>query len=289
MMDANLPVAGIPAVAESAPRLHLVVQKGPLTGSRIECRRVVTFLGSRAGCKVILQHRRVSPVHLALINDGSEIKAVDLVTSGGSKLNDLQMQLERVNDGDTLTIDQWELRVEIEEPSQTGDADAHPFELEPTPNKVALEQMDTGRVLQPNRDVCVIGRRNGCDIVLPDPHVSRAHAMLVTYFGYPAVVDLLTSGHTFVNDEPVAFRALRDSDVITIGETRFRIRLVGSKVTERAAGNHKDNGANGADGAVRLAVEPISADLIDIQQVEGAQRWRVADSLEKLEKTARKG
>ncbi len=285
MANGNLPLAGIPAVADSAPRLHLVVQKGPLTGSRIECRRVVTMLGSRSGCKVVLQHRRVSPVHVVLVNDGAEIKAVDLVTTTGTKLNDLKMQLERVNDGDTLTIDQFEFRVEIEEPSTLGDADAHPFDLEPTPNKVALEHVETGRVLQPNRDVCIIGRRNGCDIVLPDPGVSRAHAMLVTYFGYPAVVDLLTTGQTFVNDEPVVFRALRDGDIITVGEARFKVRLVGSKVGEKPKAGPSENGKA---SLVRLAAEPVSADLVNIEQVEGAQRWRVAESLEKLEKAGRK-
>jgi pSer/pThr/pTyr-binding forkhead associated (FHA) protein len=283
MIDASLPVADIPVVADSAPRLHLVVQKGPLTGSRIDCRRVVTLLGSRPGCKVLLQHRRVAPVHTVLVNDGAEIKVVDLVTTVGTKLNELNVQLERATDGDTLTIDQWEFRVQIEDAPQNGDADAHPFALEPTPHKVALEHLETGKVLQPNRDVCVIGRRNGCDIVLQDSSVSRAHALLVTYFGYPAVVDLLTSTGTRVNDEPVRFRALRDGDVITVGEARFRVRLVGSKVAEQASTNHKDN------GAVRLAAEPVSADLINIEQVDSAQRWRVAESLEKLEKTARKG
>jgi pSer/pThr/pTyr-binding forkhead associated (FHA) protein len=196
------------------------------------------------------------------------------------------MQLEPVSDGDILAVDQWEFRIEIEQPVQLGDADAHPFDLEPTPNTVALEHLGTGRILQPNRDVCVIGRRNGCDIVLPDPQVSRAHALMITYFGYPAIMDLLTSSHTFVNDEPILFRTLRDNDVIAIGETRFKARLVGSKVAERAAGKPKDNGTA---APVRLAVEPVSADLINIEQVEGSQRWRVAESLEKLEKAGRKG
>ena len=283
MSASNLPMAEIPPVADSAPRLHLVVQKGPQTGTRIPCRRVVTLIGSREGCKVNLRHRRVAPVHAALVNNGTEVIAVDLLTPTGTRLNGLKLQHETLSDGDLLTVDQWELRVEIEQPDSNGNADAHPFDLEPTPNVVALEHLETGRVLQPNRAVCLIGRRNGGDIVLSDNRVSRAHALLVTYFGYPAILDLLTPNGTLVNNASVGFHALKDSDVVTIGDAQFRVRLVGSTVAKRGSDNHKP-----AAPLITLAEGPVSADLIDIQQTEGAQSWRIADSLEDLEKTAGK-
>jgi pSer/pThr/pTyr-binding forkhead associated (FHA) protein len=244
---------------------------------------VVTLIGSREGCKVNLRHRRAAPVHTALVNDGSEVIAVDLLTPAGTRLNALKLQHETLSDGDVLTVDQWELRVEIEHPGNNGNADAHPFDLEPTPNVVALEHLETGRVLQPNRAVCLIGRRNGCDIALPDNRVSRAHALLVTYFGYPAILDLLTPNGTLVNNTPIQFQALKDGDVATIGDTQFRIRLVGSAVAKRGSNNHKP-----AAPLVALAEEPVRADLIDIQQTEGAQSWRIADNLEHLEKGAGK-
>jgi pSer/pThr/pTyr-binding forkhead associated (FHA) protein len=246
---------------------------------------VVTLIGSREGCKVNLRHRRAAPVHTALVNNGSEIIAVDLLTPAGTLLNGLQLQHETLSDGDLLTVDQWELRVEIEQPDSNGNgnADAHPFDLEPTPNVVALEHLETGRVLQPNRAVCLIGRRNGCDIALPDSRVSRAHVLLVNYFGYPAILDLLTPNGTMVNNTPIQFQALKDSDVVTIGDAQFRIRFVGSAVAKRSSTNHKP-----AAPRVALAKEPVSADLIDIQQTEGAQSWRIADNLEHLEKATGK-
>ncbi len=283
MTTGNLPAVAIPPVADSAPRLSLVVQKGPQTGTRLQCRRVVTLLGSREGCKVNLRHRRVAPVHAALVNNGSEVVAVDLLTPAGTRLNGLKMQHETLSDGDLLTVNQWELRVEFEQPDSNGNADAHPFDLEPTPHVVALEHLGTGRVLQPNRAICLIGRRNGCDIVLPDDRVSRAHALLLTYFGYPAILDLLTPNGTLVNDASIQFHALKDNDVVTIGDARFRIRLVGSAVDKRGSNNHKP-----AAPLVALAKEPVTADLIDIQKTEGGQSWRIADSLEHLEKAPAK-
>ena len=285
MSTSDLPVTAIPTVADSAPRLNLVVQKGPQSGTRIPCRRVVTLIGSREGCKVNLRHRRAAPVHTALVNNGSEIIAVDLLTPAGTLLNGLQLQHETLSDGDLLTVDQWELRVEIEQPDSNGNgnADAHPFDLEPTPNVVALEHLETGRVLQPNRAICLIGRRNGCDIALPDSRVSRAHVLLVNYFGYPAILDLLTPNGTMVNNTPIQFQSLKDSDVVTIGDAQFRIRFVGSAVAKRSSTNHKP-----AAPRVTLAKEPVSADLIDIQQTEGTQSWRIADNLEHLEKAVGK-
>ncbi len=282
MSNSNLPTA-IPPVADSAPRLQLIIKKGPQDGSSIPCRRVVTLIGSREGCKVNLQHRRAAPVHAALVNNGAEIIAVDLLSPVGTHLNGLKLQHEVINDGDLLAVDQWEFQVEIEQPGSKGNGDVHQIDLDPTPNLVALEHMDTGRVLQPNRAVCLIGRRNGCDITLPDSRVSRAHALLFSYFGHPAILDLLTPNGTQVNDAPVQFQALKDADVVTIGDTQFRVRVVGS-----AAGKHESNGQKPAAPAVKLVEEPVSADLVDIQQTEGAQSWRIADNLEQLEKAGGK-
>src|SRR3989304_3217537 len=127
MSASYLPTAAIPAVADSAPKLNLVVQNGSQSGTRIPCRRVVTLIGSREGCKVNLRHRRAAPVHAALVNNSSEIIAVDLLTPAGTLLNGLKLQHEALSDGDLLTIDQWELRVEIEssDNSGNGNADAH--------------------------------------------------------------------------------------------------------------------------------------------------------------------
>jgi len=108
---------------------------------------------------------------------------------------------------------------------------------------------------------------------------------MVTYFGYPAIIDFLTANQTFVNDQPVRFQTLQDGDAITIGDTKFRARLLGSRVGEHSSGNGK---SKKSDPAVRLMTEPVTGDLIDIEKTEGSQRWRMAEKHEKIEKTARR-
>lgn len=265
-----------PYVAKAAPRLALVVHAGKEEERKIECRRVVTLLGSREGCKLALQHDSVAPLHVAIVNDGSKLLAIDLVTKHGTLLNGLKMEQEQLNDGDMLTIHPWEFRIDITEPTHSGQADAHPFGLEPSPHVVALEHVGSGRVMQSGRNVCIIGRRNGCDIILSDKQVSRVHALLFSYFDRPALFNLFASNQTFVNGQPVQFRLLKDGDAITVGESDFRVRLVGSPATEGAAGLRGD-----ADATVGLKPEEREGDMIDIHATEATQHWRIADNLQK--------
>ena len=80
MTGGDVPTGAIPVVAGLAPRVRLVAQAGSKDETAIACRRVVTLIGSRAGCKVNLRHKRVSPVHVAIVNTGSEVVDVDLVS-----------------------------------------------------------------------------------------------------------------------------------------------------------------------------------------------------------------
>ena len=271
------PSQGVPQATEAAPRVRLVVKGGPHAGTATLCTRVVTLLGSRSGCKVTLHHPQIAPVHAALVNDGNQVLAIDLVTPRGTLLNGLKLEHERLSDGDVLTVGPWSFTAKIEQPSHVGDADVHPFDLEPTPRSVVLEHVETGRVMQPNRDLCIIGRRNGCDIVISDKQVSRVHALLLNYFGRPAVFDLLSHAGTKVNDTAVDFHLLADGDVITIGEARFKVRMVGSPV-----GGDGVMDQVGVETTIALTAEERSSDLIDIQTTESSQPWRIADSLEKL-------
>jgi pSer/pThr/pTyr-binding forkhead associated (FHA) protein len=271
------PAAVNPLVAEAAPRLQLVVQGGPQAGATLECRRVVTLIGSREGCKIRLRHRQVSPVHLALVNDGAQVLAVDLISSRGTLLNGLKMEHERLSDGDVLTIKPWEIRVHIEERAHEGNGDLPPFGLEPTPHLVVLEHVETGRILQPNRELVVVGRRNGCDIVIAGNRVSRVHGLLLNYFGRPAIFDLLSTNGTLVNDEHAQFQMLNNEDVLTIDESQFRVRLVGSPVTERVTSPKV-----AVETTVELSSEGYVSDMVDIAATETNQPWRIAETFEKV-------
>ncbi|MBI1826262.1 MAG: FHA domain-containing protein [Planctomycetes bacterium] len=246
---------------------------------------MVTLIGSRSGCRVQVSGKHIAPVHVALVNDGHQVLGVDLLSASGTLLNELQMSHERLSDGDILEIHPYIFRVEIAAPEHNGNGDLHGMDLDPTPTAVALEHLDSSRILKPNREVCMIGRRAGCDIVVNDPNVSRVHALIFNYLGYPAIVDLISSNHTLVNSVAVDYQALKDGDIISVGESEFKVRLVGSKIVETA--EKKLKAVLAPPPAPKIALAPAD-DLVDIHTVEGGQRWSVADNLDRLERAAKK-
>jgi hypothetical protein len=67
--------------------------------------------------------------------------------------------------------------------------------------------------------------REGCDIVLPDPEVSRRHAAVRATAAGPAVEDLGSSNGTFVNGVRIeGTRQLADGDRVRFGNTEWELR-----------------------------------------------------------------
>jgi pSer/pThr/pTyr-binding forkhead associated (FHA) protein len=274
----SVPTSEIPLVPPTAPQVTLVVEDQAGVERRIWCKRLVTLLGSRVGCKIRLNHPKVGGVHAAIVHTGTAAWAIDLVTARGTSLNDLQMHLEQLNDGDVLTIAPWSFTVEVKEPPE----DAVPpqvVDLEPAPEVVILEHIQTGRLLKPHREVCTLGRRNGCDIVISDPSISRVQALLFSHFGHPAILDLLSENGLMVNGAPALFRKLRGDDILTIGSAQFRVRLVAHSVDIGGAGNGKPPGTS-----LELAPAEAEPDLIDIHETENSQPWMIVDHLKKAQR-----
>ena len=252
---------------------------------KIPCTRVVTLIGSRPGCKLTIPDKHVAPVHVALVNDGEQVLAVDLVTPGGTLLHGLKMELETLKDGDVFGMGRWEFQAEIKPPEHGGLDDARPFGLEPEPQVVALEHVSTGRLLQPNRTVCVIGRRSGCDVTITDNRISRVHAILFRYFGHPAIFDLHSKHPVSVNDVQVGFKLLKNGDKLVIGESQFKVHMATATIGEKPSTNGKPKRkivrGRPAPAPPAPSVDGDPLDLINIAETERSQTWRIADRVKK--------
>jgi hypothetical protein len=113
----------------------------------------------------------------------------------------------------------------------------------------------------------VIGRE-GCDVVLADPEVSRRHATVRAFGdGGVAIEDLGSTNGTFVNERRVdGVVALRDGDSVRFGNTVWRLRAPAAPPTIVGGGGAADAMAAravvqpGAAGApAPVAGEPITA------------------------------
>lgn len=95
-----------------------------------------------------------------------------------------------------------------------------------------------GRVMVIDAEEQILGRRSTSDLVLDDPHVSRAHAAVRRTAGAVLIEDLKSTGGTWVNDEQVqGSAALKHGDIVKFGsvETRFEDRsasMAGDEDTE---------------------------------------------------------
>jgi predicted component of type VI protein secretion system len=76
-----------------------------------------------------------------------------------------------------------------------------------------------------SKRVTTLGRSKDCDVVVPDPNVSRVHAE-VRHIGMDYyLVDMGSTNGTEVNGQVVKRHALADGDTIVMGTTEIRVEL----------------------------------------------------------------
>lgn len=70
----------------------------------------------------------------------------------------------------------------------------------------------------------LVGRDQGCDIFIPDPHISRKHLSIdVVGDGTITVIDLGSTNGMVVNGERVPSAILHPGDSFTVGQTTFLV------------------------------------------------------------------
>jgi DNA-binding NtrC family response regulator len=86
------------------------------------------------------------------------------------------------------------------------------------------------------RQRLVLGRGEGCDVIIPDPHVSRQHVALL-YDGDRCALEDLSGQGTVVVGKPMKHGELPDGADLELGQWRAIFRLSGSSGAEDATSN----------------------------------------------------
>jgi len=119
-----------------------------------------------------------------------------------------------------------------------------------------------GEIVAVNREPFTVGR-SGADLILEDAAVSRRHCQLLRKGDEWIVRDLKSSNGTFVNDEKVVERPLREGDRIKIGKTEIEIRMRAAPGRKPAATGDAGAPALPEDTAVWSLME-LSAGAADV-------------------------
>lgn len=84
---------------------------------------------------------------------------------------------------------------------------------------------DQGKVFQLKEATIVMGRHEGCDIVLNDSSVSRHHARLELHRGRYTIEDLGSTNGTMVNGIKIGTKVLEPGDTVIIGTTTCSFKV----------------------------------------------------------------
>src|SRR5687768_5823751 len=74
------------------------------------------------------------------------------------------------------------------------------------------------------RDATIFGREKG-DVIIDDTEVSATHCQIQEINGVYHIFDMNSTNGTYVNNERIVKAKLKEGDIVTIGNTSFRIDL----------------------------------------------------------------
>lgn len=89
---------------------------------------------------------------------------------------------------------------------------------------------DEGRSFELGSGSSVLGREDGCQVLLNDPQVSRKH-LRINVGETVEVIDLGSANGSYVGGGPVSRATLRADNVVEVGDTSFTVTLRGKKQT----------------------------------------------------------
>lgn len=298
-------------------RILIEAERSGQAPRRIECRRLVTLFGSAAGCKVRIKDRTVWPVEAALINHGEQVSLVRL-RAGADDEPDEKIELKTVPEsGLRFTVGRAAFTTRLLPPDLNASTT---FCFELAPEAVFLKHNLTGELTCIRPLLALLGREAGCHIRIDDPGVSRRHAILFFASDQPWVVDLGSTGGTWLNERRVSAARLNFNDALRLGGVTYQIRFPKTHPDERLrakmdAGRAVEaalglkSGAEspalgdavsvgGMAGGPTPGVNPSSSgtssanaaagddvrDLVDIRAAESDRRWVIADRLDQAQK-----
>ncbi len=196
-------------------------------------------------CDVELPIKSISRRHAEIVREAQDYFLSDLKSGNGTFLNNQKVRpLEKnlLRSGDVIRIEDYEIRFLLAEdgPEHTVEEDTDTDILEiklikkmlktldadDTPSVEVLNGVAVGKklLIPDSKQEVVIGRDGAADLTIDENVISRLHAKLERKWGGIVIVDLQSKNGTFVNNDRVEEKLLRDGDKIMLGTVKLLYR-----------------------------------------------------------------
>jgi pSer/pThr/pTyr-binding forkhead associated (FHA) protein len=214
-------------------------------------------IGRKEGNTIRLTERNVSRRHARLVRANGSFQIEDLGSYNGIRLNGVRISDKSLlKEGDQVQIGDYQLALQSDKaaaraaeeqataaattPLATAaltDAPTEVMEVQdatlpmPVPptgrtpqnaRLVLLSAPSPGQEFALNRDECVIGRAEECDVSINHRSLSREHAKILRVDQAYRILDLESANGVRVNGQDVPYVELRRGDLIELGHVRLR-------------------------------------------------------------------
>ena len=210
----------------------LVIADGPLRGRRFPVATALWLGRERSEVDVLIDDAEVSRRHAYVRPVDGVCEIADAGSANGTFVNGIRLEgPARLADGDLIRIGDTTLRVDAGTRSQAATRVAPAVSAraaqEPIPALVVQDGPLAGRRFEVRAEVTL--GREGTDIEIADPEVSRKHARVVRVGDRLEVVDEGSVNGTFVNGSRIDGRAaIANGDVVRIGPTSLQVEVAPS-------------------------------------------------------------
>ncbi|HKY63641.1 MAG TPA: FHA domain-containing protein [bacterium] len=196
-------------------------------------------------CDIELPIKSVSRRHAEIVREDADYFLSDLKSGNGTFLNNQKIKpLEKnlLRSGDLIRIEDYEIRFLLTEDSMDHpveeDTDTDILEIklikkmmkaldtDETPSLEVLNGVAAGKKLPlpESKQEFIIGRDSAADLTIDENVISRQHVKLERKWGGIVIVDLQSKNGTFVNNDRVEEKLLRDGDKVMLGTVKLLYR-----------------------------------------------------------------
>jgi hypothetical protein len=244
-------------------RFTLEVHEPGAAGPRlVPFGRPFALIGRIAHADLHIEDRDVSARHVYLHADARGLFAVDLATRTGTRFGESEAPCGWLRPGESVEVAGRSIRL------ASFEVEGRPVSPPPCAVNLLTDAGDAplvGLTLEPvagrgpswalGSELAFVGRGDGCAIRLNQANVSRTHCALLRTAAAAYVIDL-PGQPTLVNGQPPrGAAALRDGDVLSIGQVRFlaRVASAGGSADDAPAASRELSVARSALDVVRAA------------------------------------